>query len=121
MKAVRLLCTVVVALVLVGCNKNKSSNTQGIQGLSVPNLGGYTVIATMKDNSENNLPKVVTWYDKPELICIESGNDKPYGNQFAAFTCWKLNEAPVIFQKLVSGWKLGLPSYGEHRDWPPQQ
>lgn len=107
MKTVRLLVCIIVAMVIAGCDGSKSSTTQDTQGLTVPNLGSYTVIATM--NEGDNPPKVVSWYDKAELVCVESGYVRPFRNQSAAFTCWAVNEAPAPFRKLV-----------EQHNQPPQ-
>jgi len=104
-----------VTVAVTGCGVS----TPPAEQASVPDLGGYTTIATM-----DNGAKLVNWYKDADAVCVENtanaSGKVAYGN-WAAWSCSSVEAAPKRFQDLVTKWKLGVPSFGEQREWPPQK
>lgn len=68
----------------------------------LPDIGGYMVIATMKDSN-----KIVTLQLNAGLVCIENAYSVGASSfslrdgSSAAFNCWEINKAPAKLQELV--------------------
>lgn len=92
---IRLFLVVLLLSSLFGCGKHPEPN-------QIKKFDGYTVIGYLDGGN-----KVITLYDTVGVVCIENAANPGTGDgsishaEFAAFSCWDVETAPVKIKNLT--------------------